>query len=175
MKIRRLFLASLIVAALLLPSRLQAQSGSTPVPVGLPSGSVVGMGPNGATLRCKDGFFAPPGAADSVCQERGGVATRWPVKRTPSRAADARAIAIREADARPRATVALPRPDSTRPPGFEPFALRRQRADSANRAASIKPDGATMLCNDGSWVVRDTASVRCAARGGVKISFAIEP
>lgn len=150
-----------------------AQTPGTAVPV-QPAGGAVGQGPNGATLRCQDGFLPAPNAPDSACAERGGVAARYPIKRTPSRAAAA-AAALREVDSRPRAPNTQVMPDTTRPPGFESFAMRRARADSANRAVGTKPVGATLLCNDGTWVLRDTSSARCASRGGVRAVVPRDP
>jgi len=164
-----------LVATLSLPGRATAQGTETAVPVGPAS---VGMGPNGATLRCRDGFYPAPGAADSACQDHGGVLARFPLRRgTPTRAAEAQAAALRAADTQraQRSATATARADSTRPAGFEPYAQRRARADSLNRAAATPPAGATLLCGDGSWVVRDTTQARCATRGGVRLILPTTP
>lgn len=164
-----------LVAAVTHPRAVAAQTTETPVPFGP---AVVGVGPNGATLRCRDGFYPSPGAPDSACQDRGGVLVRFPLRRTPSRAAEARASAARDAQARSaRSTTAsaASRADSTVPPGFEPYAVRRARADSINRAATTPPAGATLLCMNGTWIVRDTTQSRCASHGGVRVMMPPAP
>lgn len=163
--------AALALALFCAPSVLAAQSRTeTAVPVG--GAEVRGMGPGGATLRCRDGFLPPAGAPDAACQERGGVMARYPLRRTPNRAAAtrdslARMSALRAAEA----AQEVPRADTARPAWFEPYATRRQRADSLNRASQTRPAGATLLCNNGTWIVRDTASARCASHGGVRVSI----
>ena len=37
------------------------------------------------------------------------------------------------------------------------------------------PNGATLRCTDGTWIVRDTTSVRCASHGGVQLRIAPGP
>lgn len=176
--LRLLFGAAL--AAMLLAPDAAAQGTETAVPVGP---APVGMGPNGATLRCRDGFFPPAGAPDAACQERGGVLARFPLRRTPSRATEAQATARAEAEARrnaraasgSNAAMAAARADGARPAGFEPIAVRRARADSLNRAAATPPAGATLLCTDGTWIVRDTTQARCGTHGGVRIILPQHP
>ena len=180
MRISQLFFGAAIVAALMIPAGAKAQATETAVPVGP---APVGMCPNGATLRCRDGFFPAPGAPDAACQEHGGVLARFPLRRTPSRAAEAQATARVEAEARQRArgssansaAMATARADSARPAGFEPIAVRRARADSINRAANTRPAGATLLCTDGTWIVRDTLQSRCRPHGGVQVVFPSNP
>ena len=157
-----------VLTAIATPRTATAQATETAVPVGP---AAVGVGPNGATLRCRDGFYPPAGARDSACQDRGGVLVRFPLRRTPSRATEAQAAAARDAAARrsTRTATAPARADSSAPAGFEPYAVRRARADSINRAANTPPVGATLLCTDGTWIVRDTTQSRCATHGGVRV------
>lgn len=180
MRIAFSFLGAALTAVLLVPADALAQGAETAVPVGP---APVGMGPNGATLRCRDGFFPAPGAPDAACQDHGGVLARFPLRRTPSRAAEAQAAARTEGEARraargassTSAAMAAARSDSARPAGFEPIAVRRARADSLNRAANTRPDGATLLCTDGTWIVRDTVQARCRPHGGVRVVFPPAP
>lgn len=173
MRLPRLLIGAALAAVMFAPDAA-AQGAETAVPVGP---APIGMGPNGATLRCRDGFLPPAGAPDAACQGHGGVLARFPLRRTPSRASEAQATARAEAEARggaraasgSNAAMAAARADSARPAGFEPIAVRRARADSLNRAANTPPVGATLLCTDGTWIVRDTTQARCRSHGGVRL------
>ncbi len=165
-----------VAAALIVVTASAAQldaQGAAPAESAVPVGSaaVRGFGPNGATLRCRDGFHPTPGATDAACAQRGGVAARYPLRQTPQRAANA------VADPASAARETQPaRPDSTaKPAGFESYAQRRARADSINAAISRPPQGATLPCGDGSWIVNDTTAARCAARGGVRVALPRQP
>lgn len=179
MRLPRLLIGAALAAVMFAPDAA-AQGAETAVPVGP---APIGMGPNGATLRCRDGFLPPAGAPDAACQGHGGVLARFPLRRTPSRATEAQATARAEAEARERergssssnAAMAAARADSTRPTGFEPYAVRRARADSLNRAAATPPAGATLLCTDGTWIVRDTTQARCASHGGLRLILPTSP
>ncbi len=120
-----------------------------------------GSGPSGATLRCRDGSHPAPFAADAACADKGGVLHRYTLRATPQQAAPATVPA--RAQARVQAPSAAPA-DSARPAGFVPFDQRR--AMEAPQSA-VPPAGATLRCNDGTWILRDTLSLRCANRGGV--------
>lgn len=120
-----------------------------------------GSGPNGATLRCRDGSHPAPFAADAACADKGGVLHRYALRATPQQAAPAAAPA--RAQARVQAPSAA-QVDSARPAGFVPFDQRR--AMDAPQSA-VPPAGASLRCNDGTWILRDTVSARCANRGGV--------
>lgn len=139
-----------------------AQSQETAVPA--PGMGGLGSGPNGATLRCKDGSYPAAGAADSACDGKGGVLVRFPVRRTPQPPAAV------SAPTRPTVQRAAAR-DTTPPAGFVPWRERRARA-AEESAQQRMPEGATLRCTDGTWVVRDTTSVRCAAHGGVQLRIA---
>jgi hypothetical protein len=126
-----------------------------------------GTGPNGATLRCRDGSYPAANSPDTACDGKGGVLVRYPVVR-PSGEATARANAAAAA-----ATAAArqerrrePADSVTPPPGFVPYSQRRAAARDTLRPP---PDGATLLCGDGSYVVRDTTAARCQDRGGVQL------
>lgn len=121
-----------------------------------------GSGPNGATMRCKDGSYPPNGAPDSACNGRGGILVRFPLRRYP------------QPSTAPR-LVAAPRPPSAPADTATANALLRE-PPMVNRAreflpAERPPAEATLLCNDGTFVVRDTTSTRCATRGGVMLRF----
>lgn len=138
-----------------------AQSTETAVPVVGTTGR--GAGPNGATMRCKDGSYPEAGAADSACDGKGGVLVRFPVRRAPQPAAAMRAPSP------PPARRAVT--DTTTPAGFVPWRDRRARV-AAESARQRMPDGATLRCQDGEWIVRDTTSARCATHGGVQLRIA---
>jgi hypothetical protein len=123
-----------------------------------------GSGPNGATLRCRDGFYPAPGATDTACDARGGVLVRFPSRRAvpPAEAQPAAAPATPERRAAPRDTAA--------PSGALSYE-RRQAQARATEQPQRRPEGATLLCNDGSYVVRDTSAARCQAGGGVRLRF----
>lgn len=116
---------------------------------------VMGTGPGGATIRCRDGSHPAPNAPDIACQEKGGVLLRYPVRRQPARATTPTLMA---APSVPRVAEPVP-PARVRPTEGE--AIRAPRP----------PTDATLMCGDGTFVRADTASARCGAHGGVKIRF----
>jgi hypothetical protein len=125
-----------------------------------------GSGPNGATMRCKDGSYPPTGALDSACDGKGGILVRFPLRRFP------------EASKTPR-VIAAPTPPRAAADTATSAALLREPA-MVNRAkeflpAARTPDNATMQCTDGTFIVADTSSTRCATRGGVLVRFAPNP
>jgi hypothetical protein len=158
---------STIAALVLVATPMTAQqSPTTPDrPVAAPSiGAPRGTGPNGATLRCRDGSYPAAGAPESACDGKGGVLARFPVSRpAQNRPAEA-------ARARPTATPAA-RPDSAALSRLPANNADQRAAAGVTSASARRPEGATLLCNDGTYVVRDTASVRCAQKGGVKLRF----
>lgn len=150
------WLPLMLLLAAAQPAR--AQQTETAVPV-----NGTGRGPNGATLRCKDGSYPAPGAADSACDGKGGVLVRFPARRTPPPPA---AAAAPTRPAPPR-TVR----DTTPPEGFVPWRERRARAAAEDAQLRI-PEGATLRCRDGEWILRDSTTARCAAHGGVQLRVA---
>jgi hypothetical protein len=127
-----------------------------------------GAGPNGATMRCKDGSHPAATAPATACDARGGVLARYPLVATPAAPPrGAETVIPVPAAARPRdgarvrgATTTSPAA-STTPPAETPGPRRAVRP----------PADATLLCGDGTFVRADTASARCAAHGGVKLRF----
>lgn len=118
-------------------------------------GSVTGSGPNGATIRCRDGSHPAPMAPDAACSAKGGVLLRYPLRRT---AAPSSAPALIAAPATP--TIPAPQPPArVRPAGDGVVPVRRPPAD------------ATLLCVDGTFITADTSAAACGARGGVKVRF----
>jgi hypothetical protein len=105
-------------------------------------------------------------APDSACEGKGGVLVRFPTVRPgPEEAARANARAA-ESEAAARRARRPARADSVAPPaGFVPFSQSRASRDTL----APPPEGATLLCGDGSYVVRDTTAVRCQSRGGVRL------
>lgn len=156
-------LGAVLVLAAARPALAQTQETAVPAP-GMAG---TGTGPNGATLRCKDGSYPAPGAVDSACDGKGGVLVRFPVRRNPQ--PPAAVSAPRPTAARQAASQAVR--DTTPPEGFVPWRERRARA-SEETSQQRMPEGATLRCEDGTWVVRDTTSVRCATHGGVKLRIA---
>lgn len=127
-----------------------------------PEVPTVGTGPDGATLRCRDGSYPAPKAPESACAEKGGVLVRFPLRHVPPTAAS-----VAETRIAPRVEAHATEPDTAVPAGFIPFAVRR----SARDTLTGPPAGATLLCKDGTYVVRDTSAARCQARGGLKLRF----
>lgn len=159
----KFFLHSLGAVALLAVAQ-PAQAQGTEIAVPAPGMGGNGSGPNGATLRCKDGSYPAAGAPDSACDGKGGVLVRFPVRQRPQ------PTAAVTAPRRPAAARTAPR-DTTPPDGFVPWRDRRSAA-AADDAKLRAPDGATLRCTDGTWVVRDTTSLRCASHGGVQLRIA---
>jgi hypothetical protein len=171
-------LASAALVATVVATSLQAQQATETLAPAAgaarnapPAAVMTGTGPNGATLRCRDGSHPAPFAADAACADKGGVLHRYTLRATPQQAARPTAPAART-QARVQARVQAPsaaQVDSARPAGFVPYDQRR--ALEAGESAT-PPAGATLRCNDGTWIVRDTVSARCANRGGVGLRIA---
>lgn len=167
-----------VTIALLLAARpADAQQRETAVPAPsaasarqAPPPILTGSGPNGATLRCRDGSYPPPMAPVSACDGKGGVLVRFPMKATPQQAAAPAPPATR-AGAR---AAARPEARPTPPDSFVPWRVRAAQVNAEN-AALRPPSGATLRCNDGTWIVRDTTQARCAARGGVQMILPQRP
>ncbi len=136
------------------PLLAQAQPPSTVDSTRSKPVNLVGLGPNGATLRCRDGSYPAPFAADVACDGKGGVMYRFRVRGTPP-PPPSRATFV----APPAAAVNAPAAE--RPPSRANVVIPAERP----------PEGATLLCKDGSFIVADTTSARCADRGGVKVRF----
>lgn len=150
--------------SLLAMSELGAQTATeTAAPVNGPTVGR-GTGPNGATMRCRDGSYPAPGAAATACDGKGGVLVRFPVRATPQQRAQPAAV---------RAVPAKAPRDTAPPAGFSPWKNRAAAAASQNAVSA--PQGATLRCQDGTWIARDTSSVRCAPYGGVQARIAQPP
>lgn len=162
-------LRSLMVASALCvgATALQAQQATQPAPrTKAPDASMVGHGPNGATLRCRDGSYPAPGAADSACEGKGGVLVRFPLVRRP-----AAASATRERNAPPVQDPRLTARDTILPDGVMTHEAMRRQVETANALGGRPPAGATLLCANGTYVIADTSSTRCAQAGGVRLRF----
>lgn len=161
---RILLLASASVLALTSP--LAAQQPETAVPAaGAPT--VRGTGPNGATMRCRDGFYPAPGAADAACAERGGVLVRFPTinnaERRQQSVEQGGAVAERRGEPAPELR------DTTKPPpGVVPFAEQQAKAREEAARPAV-PANARLLCMDGTFIVADTSATRCTQHGGVRV------
>lgn len=159
------FLASTALASAVALGATAAHAQQTPPAA--PSATAVGHGPNGATLRCRDGSYPTPGAPDSACDGKGGVLTRFPLIRRP-----AATTALQVRSAAPARDPRLTTRDSTPPDGFVSHEEMRRQVEADNARGGKAPAGATLLCVDGTYVVADTASVRCARAGGVRFRLA---
>ncbi|MBL8996614.1 MAG: hypothetical protein JNL44_04770 [Gemmatimonadetes bacterium] len=159
-----------LLLAVLAPRTLEAQDTAivvnprpaapgAPAPAGRPVESVRGAGPNGATLRCRDGSYPAALAPDSACEGKGGVLVRFPLLRTPQNGTPA-----------VRATGPRPLPGDT---VVTPAIKLDPVPDRSNVLvpAELPPADATLQCGDGTYVVRDTSSTRCAGKGGVAMIF----
>lgn len=130
-------------------------SGGPPPRPPKPAEVVTGTGPNGAKMRCRDGSYPAPSAADNACETKGGILVRFALRRVPERARPMPRVA---------APIVPPPPSQTEPDAS-------LRAAAPRTAASAIPANATFICVDGSVIVADTASVRCAGKGGVSVIF----
>lgn len=147
-----LLLAGMVLASPLHAQTAEARSGD---PTYRAPGTVTGSGPNGATIRCRDGSHPAPMAPDAACATKGGVLLRYPLRRT---AAPSSAPALLAAPATP--TFPAPKPPArVRPAGDGVVPVRRPPAD------------ATLLCMDGTFITTDTSAAACGAKGGVKARF----
>ncbi len=151
-----------ILAALLLAAPLGAQrAGASPAPDttarSIPT-NLAGMGPGGATLRCRDGSYPVAFAPETACDGKGGVLIRFRVRGTPPPPA-----------APVAAPLQSPVPVDIAAPADPP--LPPSRANVRIEAEPM-PRGTTLICGDGTYVVADTSALRCASRGGVKVRFA---
>jgi hypothetical protein len=147
-----------LVCALLSPSLVAQAPVAIQAGVRADSGLVKptelrGLGPNGATLRCRDGSYPAPFAPESACDAKGGVLVKFRVRGSPAPLPAPPAVA----ETPPTVTVPL----LERPPSKANTVI----------APPPKPDGATLLCRDGTYVTADTSVTRCAQRGGVKVRF----
>jgi hypothetical protein len=124
-----------------------------------PTEVVTGTGPNGAKMRCRDGSYPSPNAADTACDAKGGILVRFPLERVPARA---------PALGRVKAPVL----DAPKDPSTD-AALRApiRRASDPVVPAPAPPPDATLMCADGTFIVADTVRARCASRGGVSLIF----
>lgn len=159
--------ALLATAALLVgATSIEAQQATSAPRTKAPDAAMVGHGPNGATLRCRDGSYPSPGAADSACDGKGGVLVRFPLVRRP-----ADVSAARTQNAPPAQDPRLTARDTIRPDGVITHEAMRREVEAANALGGRPPAGATLLCVNGSFVIADTSSVRCAQAGGVRLRF----
>jgi hypothetical protein len=129
-----------------------------------------GSGPNGATMRCKDGSHPAANAPATACASRGGVMFRYPLVVVPTAvpAGETERVIPVPAGARPREGA------RARGVGSDAATARAGTERGATtvpgpRRAERPPADATLLCGDGTYVRADTASARCGAHGGVKL------
>lgn len=118
-----------------------------------------GAGPNGATIRCRDGSHPAPNAPAGACDDKGGVLLRYPMLRVPARTS-APAL-VKAPEPPPSASPSRPAALMTAPPGSTP--------------AGAPPADATQVCRDGTVIRVDTTAAACAARGGVGLRFRRRP
>lgn len=132
-----------------------------------------GAGPNGATIRCRDGSHPVPNAPDAACDRKGGVLLRYPTLRAPARPTSTAGVvpapAPPAAPARPTELRASGTTAGMAPRGASTAA--QAKVLSGRAPAGPPPRDATLLCGDGTVIRSDTASVACAPHGGVKLRF----
>ncbi|MBM3884480.1 MAG: hypothetical protein FJ361_01380 [Gemmatimonadetes bacterium] len=114
-----------------------------------------GAGPNGATLKCRDGSHPAANAPASACDGKGGVLLRYPMLRIPARPTTP-------------ATVKAPEPPRPATPA-RPTAVRA--APAATIPTGEPPADATQICRDGTMIRVDTTTAACAAHGGVALKL----
>ena len=154
MRMTRLFLLAALTVAVPLP----AQDAALAAPRSADSSSrapaaLRGAGPNGATLKCRDGSHPTANAPASACDGKGGVLLRYPMLRIP---------------ARPSAPATVKAPEAPRPTA--PTRPTTLRADPPTTVPTGEPPAdATQICRDGTMIRVDTTAAACAARGGVAL------
>lgn len=167
--------ATVVLVSALTATTIRAQqaAGTQAAPSATADASVrepaswVGAGPRGATLRCRDGSFPVPRAPDSACDDKGGVAVRFPLKPVPGPSAPPPPPAVRAAatSAPTRPTAATSTPAATAP-------TAAANAPSVSRPQAVRvPDDATLLCQDGTIIRADTVATRCGPHGGLRVRF----
>ncbi|MFM8566549.1 MAG: hypothetical protein ACKOCV_02520, partial [Gemmatimonadota bacterium] len=109
-----------------------------------------GAGPNGATLKCRDGSHPAANAPASACDGKGGVLLRYPMLRIPARPTTP-------------ATVKAPEPPRPATPA-RPTAVRA--APAATIPTGEPPADAPQNCRDDTLLRLATPAPAGAARGG---------
>lgn len=160
----RIFVAALALS--LGATAAPAQQANQASPTKVPDAAMLGHGPGGATLRCRDGSYPAPGAADAACEGKGGVLARFPLVRRP-----AAATAARTRNAPPERDPRLAARDTIPTGDVVTYDAIRREVEANNALGGRPPAGATLLCVNGSYVVADTSSARCAQAGGVRLRF----
>lgn len=154
------------LSSLVLATAASAQEAAIAAPSGTGTrapAALRGAGPNGATLKCRDGSHPAANAPTSACDGRGGVLLRYPMLRTPASAnTSANASAVVRAPAPPR-PVAAPHQPTVR------------GAPTPTVPLGPPPEDATMACRDGTMIRRDTTTAACASHGGIALRFRPRP
>lgn len=128
-----------------------------------------GAGPNGATMRCKDGTHPAATAPASACDARGGVLVRYPLLTVPAAPMSGGEETVIPVPRGARgAEGAMAARDGR---GGGATAAGRDAGRDAPRRVTRPPADATLLCTDGTYVRADTTSARCGAHGGVRLRF----
>ncbi len=144
------------------------QATTKPAPPPAPTPAVNTSQPAGSTIRCKDGTWAPAGAASSACDTHRGLAYRLPVI-TPPPAAKTRPDAGIAKAAPPPAPQGISAPEATSSP------LRSTTSATAGAIAGspllpvppAPPADASLLCMDGTYLTGAAEPSRCGAYGGL--------
>ncbi|MDQ8155596.1 MAG: hypothetical protein P3B98_13160 [Gemmatimonadota bacterium] len=141
-------------------SSQDAQSTKPPAPPAPTRPAVDLKKPDGATIKCKDGSWAPKGADASACDAHRGLAYRLPEITTPPAA-------------KPRPDAGQARPTPPNAPEVvggarDASGSARSSADIAERpAAAPPPSNAVMLCRDGTYLSGERVASRCDSHGGL--------
>lgn len=145
------------LAAMAIAPQLAAQQAEGVRSVAAPATRTVGAGPNGATLRCRDGSYPEANAPESACEAKGGVAVRFPVRRTAPTPSLVQAAPVTPP------TIRAANDSVVIPEGFVSYEQRR----AARTSPTPPPANATLLCANGTYIVADTVAARCQAYGGL--------
>ena len=157
----RLRVVLVAMGVALAPPAFAQQAVTPPTPPPAPAAPAVNTTrPPGSIMRCKDGSWAPAGATGSACDAHQGLAYRFPVI-TPPPAAKPRP----EADAPKLAPP--PAPQGMSAPVENSSSVMSASSAGAPRRPPTPPDGATLLCMDGTYLTGAAEPGRCQSYGGL--------
>jgi hypothetical protein len=144
----------------------QGAPSSKPAPPAAPTRPRIDLSrPEGSTIKCKDGTWAPKGADASACDAHRGLAYRLPE-------------IIKPPAAKPRPDADQPRPTPPSAPEVVGGAKATGDATPSNMSGAAgretapppnaaPPANAVMLCRDGTYLSGERIASRCDAHGGL--------
>ena len=144
------------------------QSSAKPEPPPAPAPTVNTKQPAGSTIRCKDGSWAPAGAAISACDTHNGLAYRLPVI-TPPPPPKTRPDAGVTKVTPPPAPEGISAPETASPSMRVATSLPAgaNPGSAAPKAPPAPPADASLLCMDGTYLTGAAEPGRCGAYGGL--------